>query len=233
METINVLKICTAILTVAFAVISGYIEIRKNPQYWLNRFFAGFFLFAAIGFLFYTLYHLILSSPQLVVLFAMVAQVFFNIAIGSLLMAEFIIEYSEKRAVSFRFLLMAAGFSLITSVGYAVWPISLNLDKYALGEVDTITPPGWFYAVFIARILIMVYVMAKFAVMAKKTSGSLKKQLHFFIIGMVFVVLGTLFTLLGGAISGIFEIVGQFAFDAGAIFILQGFLLHESQEKGE
>lgn len=228
MDLNNVLKIIAAIITVIIAIFAGIIEIRKNSQYWLNRFFATFFIFAAFGFFFYTLYHIILNNAVLVVNFARTAQFFFNFAMACLLMSEFIIEYSEKQAMKPRYLGFAFISSILFSVGYFIWPITLNLDAYSQGEVDTITPDLWFYSVFSYRILVMLYVTIKFFLLSRKSSGPIHTQLSLFIWGMVCVILGTLFTLLGGSISVIFEILGLFAFDAGAILILQGFLLKNS-----
>ena len=57
--TLGDVKIFLAVLTVIVGLISSIVEIRKNPDYWLNRFFAMFFLFAALGFSGFTAYHLI------------------------------------------------------------------------------------------------------------------------------------------------------------------------------
>ena len=54
----NQAKVITAIILVVMGIIVGIIEIRKNPEYWLNRFFAAFFIIGSFGFLSYTVYHI-------------------------------------------------------------------------------------------------------------------------------------------------------------------------------
>jgi len=63
--TLGEVKIVLAVLTVIVGLISAIVEIRKNSDYWLNRFFAMFFLFAAMGFSGFTAYHLITTDPDL------------------------------------------------------------------------------------------------------------------------------------------------------------------------
>ena len=58
MDVLNILKITASIITVIFSFIAGYIELRKNPDYWLNRWFAISFVSFAFGFLAYTIYHI-------------------------------------------------------------------------------------------------------------------------------------------------------------------------------
>ncbi len=224
MDINNLLKILAAVITVVFAVVAGVIEIKKAPDYWLNRFFAMFFIFAAFGFLFYLLYHMILFSEILVIIFAIIGQVLFQISFGCLLMTEFILEYSQKRVMTPKYLLLSFGLSFLFSIGYTIWPITLNLEAYALGEVDTLTPDAWFIAVFAYRIAVMLFVLIKFILLSRKVSGKVKRQLKWFTFGMLAIIFGTFLTLLGGGLGVIFEIIGMFLFDLGALLILKGLI---------
>ncbi|TFH30432.1 MAG: hypothetical protein E4G98_02075 [Promethearchaeota archaeon] len=229
MDPNNLIKVITAIFTVVFAILAAVIEIKKNPKYWLNRFFGMFFVFAALGFLFYTIYHLIFTDADLVIVFATVGQVCFNIAMGCLLQSELIVEYSEKVALNKRYILMNILLFVVSTFGYVIWPIQVNMDAYVIEEVDTITKPFLFYPVFLYRIILMLYVVIKFSVLSKKTSGTSRQQLMLFTYGMICIILGTLLTLLGGSLLDILETIGLLAFDVGAVIILRGFLL--KQEK--
>lgn len=224
MDTNNLIKIIAALITVLFAIFGGIIELRKNPEYWLNRLFAGFFVFAGFGFLFYTLYHMVLSDATLTISLAIVAQAFLQISLGCLLMTEFVIEYSEKKALTLKLVLIPTILTSVFIIGYFVWPISLNFGAYSRGEVDTITPTGWFVSVFIYRILLMLYVLIKFIIISRKADVSVKQQLNLFIIGLGIVILGTLLTLLGGSIGTIFEVGGLALFNIGSLLIFQGLI---------
>lgn len=227
MDPISILKISISAFTVIIGIVCGYIEIKKNPEYWLNRSFAFFFLSAAFGFLFYTIYHLILNNADLVIIIMIFAQVMFNLAMSWLLLTELIIEHSEKITMRPKFLIIPVIAFVLTTFGYGIWIPSLNMVEYEAGRVDTITPQGWFIFVFGYRIILMLYVLVKFIILRAKSEGKKKIQITYFTIGMSFAIVGTLLTLLGGVqglIGAILEIGGLVFFNIGTILILKGFL---------
>ena len=86
MDVYNIIKIVASIITVIFAFIAGYIELRKNPDYWLNRWFAIGFLAFAFGLLAYSVYHNPTFEPYLIIMIMLIAQFLYNIAIISFVM---------------------------------------------------------------------------------------------------------------------------------------------------
>ena len=227
MDTISLLKIIISAITFIIGIFCCYIEIKKNPDYWLNRSFAAFFISAAFGFFFYTIYHLILNNASFVIGIMITAQVMFNIAMSWLLFTELIIEFSEKRILRLKYVSIPILTFILSTFGYLIWVPTLDYDKYAAGQVDTITPRGWFIFVFGYRILLMLYVLVKFITLRAKSEGKQKRSITFFTIGMSFTVLGTFLTLVGGVqgiLGAILEIGGLVFFNTGSILILKGFL---------
>lgn len=231
MHPVSILKISTAALTVVVGLVCGILELKKNSKYWLNRFFSLFFMTSALGFFFYTLYHIILSNAALVIPFMITSQILFQLAMSFLLMTEFVVEFSEKAALSAKYLLISILLFLVFSIGYAIWVPTLNMEDYANGYVNTETPTFWFLTVFSYRIIIMVYVLYKFIRIANQSTGAVQKQMKFFAIGMIINISATLITLLGG-ISGIvgviLEIVGLLTFNIGVLVIIRGLAMKSS-----
>ena len=100
LEILVILKIAMAVITFVVGLIAAIVEIRKNPSYWLNRFFGLFFTFASLGFLGYVAYHIILTNIDLVLVIMISTNIILNASIACLLMTEFILEYSERVAMT-------------------------------------------------------------------------------------------------------------------------------------
>ncbi len=226
MDVFNILKITASIITVIFAFIAGYIELRKNPDYWLNRWFAIFFVSAAFGFLAYSIYHLATLEPYLIIPIMITAQFLYNFAIISLLMTVFILEKSEKLAMVPKYLTIMMVLYIISIFGFFIWTPTLNMERYKQGIVDTETPIGWFLFVNVWRLVLFIFVLYKYAIVAKSTQGVPRKQVLWFFAGSFIVIVGILFNLIGGIFESILiEILGLIASDIGVVFIVKGFLI--------
>lgn len=231
MEPLTIIKIILAVILVFVGVISAYLEIKKNPEYWLNRFFALFFTFASLGFFGYVLYHLILTSADWVIYIMVTTNILLNLCLACLLMTEFILEFSEKKAMSPKFLLFTLGLFLTSILGYFIWLPTVDAANYALGEINTHTETGLLIYISIYRLAIAFYVLIKFILLVKKAQDPrIRKQLRLFSIGMIFIIIGILLFLFGnvaGDIGIILEIIGQISLNIGLIQILQGFLVKD------
>ena len=230
--TLNDVKIVLAVLTVIVGLISAIIEIKKNPDYWLNRFFALFFLFVGLGFSGFTAYHLITWNENLTLGIMVATNVLLNLSLACLLMTEFILQYSEVIAMKAKFLLTSFGLFLTSVIGYAFLFPTLDMGEYAVGEVNTHTDPILLAYVTLYRLAIVFYVLFKFINLVKKAeSVKVKKQLKLFSIGMIFVILGILLFLVGNLIHGdigiILEIIGQVCLNIGMIELGRGFLVKD------
>jgi len=230
--TLGEVKIVLAVLTVIVGLISAIVEIRKNSDYWLNRFFAMFFLFAAMGFSGFTAYHLITTDPDLTLAIMVTTNVLLNFSLACLLMTEFILQYSEVIAMKPKYLLITLGLFLTSIIGYAIDYPTLDMTEYALGDVNTHT--GIFLLAYITlyRLGIVIFVLIKFISLVKQAEAEkVKKQLKLFSIGMIFIIFGITLFLLGNLVTGnvgiIMEIVGQVCLNIGMIEIARGFLVKD------
>jgi len=226
LEPINILKIVSAVVSVIIAIIAGIIELRLNPDFWLNRWFFLFFMSTSFGFLAYTTYHFITTNADLVIPIMVTGHLFLNYTPICLVMTVFILEKYEKVAMGRNRLLLMLGLFIMMSFGYFVWVPELNPGDYALGIVNTETEPGWFIFVNLSRILLFIYVVYKYAMMAKKVEDDTKKRVQWFFIGVFVIVLGIIINIFGGiADIAIFEILALIAIDIGIISIVKGFLI--------
>lgn len=227
MDILNVLKITTAIITVFFTFLAAYIELRRNPDYWLNRWFALFFSSMGVGFLLYTVYHFITTAPAVIIPFMISAHVLFNFGVVCLLMTTFILDKSEKLAMSKKYLGIILLLFFLSIIGYFIWTPTLNMERFDQGIVDTETPTIWFVFVNAFRLIVLIYVLVKYGIIARKSQEPLvKKKVSWFLGGSIINVIGILLNLFGGLLgSPWFEILGLMSFNAGAIAIVKGFLL--------
>jgi hypothetical protein len=226
MDISNWLKIITAFITVIFAFLAGYIELRKNPKYWLNRWFAIFFISIAFGFLFYTIYHINTLDPIIIIPFMVTAQILYNFGLVSLLMSVFVLEYSEKIAMTSKYLSIIVVLFIISIFGYFIWIPTLNMQRYEQGVVDTDTPLGWFIFVNIFRISIIVFVLYRFILIAKHTVGETRTSVMWFLMGTIIGVVGIFLNMLGGILFNLWvEISGLIAFNIGLVLVVKGFLI--------
>ena len=229
MELSTIIKVILAIILVIVGVVSAYLEIKKNPEYWLNRFFALFFTFASLGFFGYVLYHLIFNSAEWVVHIMITTNILLNLCLACLLMTEFILEFSEKGAMIPKYLGFTLGIFLSSILGYFIWRPTVDAENYALGEINTHTAMGLLIYISIYRLAIAFFVLIKFIILVKKAEDArVRKQLRLFTIGMIFIIVGILLFLFGniaGSIGIILEIVGQISLVIGMLAILRGFLV--------
>jgi len=231
--TLGDVKIFLAVLTVIVGLISSIVEIRKNPDYWLNRFFAMFFLFAALGFSGFTAYHLITWDSDLTLAIMVTTNVLLNFSLACLLMTEFILQYSEVIAMKPKYLLITLILFLSSIIGYAIaYPEIADMAQYNAGEVNTDTDPILLAYITLYRLAIVFYVLFKFIQLVKQAQAEkVKKQLKLFSIGMIFIILGITLFLVGNLIHGdigiILEIIGQICLNIGMIEIARGFLVKD------
>jgi len=226
MDVLNILKITASIITVIFSFITSYIELRKNPDYWLNRWFAISFVSFAFGFLAYTIYHINTLEPYLIIPIMITAQFLYSFAIISLVMTVFILEKSEKLAMTPKYLGMMMVLYITLTFGFFIWTPTLNMERYKQGIIDTETPIGWFLFVNIWRLVLFIFVLYKYAIVAKSTQGVPRKQVLWFFAGSFIVIVGILLNLIGGIAGSILvEIFGLIAFDIGVGFVVKGFLI--------
>ena len=230
--TLNDAKIVFAVLLVIVGSVSAIVEIRKNPDYWLNRFFAMFFLFAALGFSGFTAYHLITWDEHLTLAIMVTTNVLLNFSLACLLMTEFILQYSEVIAMKPKYLLITLGLFLTSIIGYAIVYPTLDMPEYAVGEVNTHTDIYLLAYVTLYRLGIVFFVLIKFISLVKQAQAEkVKKQLKLFSIGMIFIILGITLFLLGNLVTGnvgiIMEIVGQLCLIIGMSEIARGFLVKD------
>jgi len=227
-DPLNTIKIILSFASLFGTIICGVIELKKNPKYWLNRFFALTYLFLGLGLIFYTVYHIILDNAFVIIPLNITANVCFNLGLGNLIMAVFVLNYSEKKALAPKYLIIAFGINICLLLGYLFWPPTLNEENYAKGIVDTETPAFFFLILSIYRILIVVYVIYKFNVISKKLEGIIKRRVKKVSIGTMIITIGLLINIFSGSIGKIgnyLEIIGFCLFIAGLFISLQGFLL--------
>ncbi|MFX1380569.1 MAG: hypothetical protein ACFFA4_16885 [Promethearchaeota archaeon] len=224
MDIFNLIKIIAASITIVFSFAVGFRVLRLNPVNLLNRWFTIFFISSSLGFLIYTIYHLILNNPQIVIALMITTQIFFNLIFISLMMTVFILEKYEKVAMSFKYLGTMIALLILMSVGYFIWIPTLNMARYALGIVDTRTPLPWFISIILIRALLLIYVVYKYAIMSRKMEGEVRKRVQWFFIGIIFIIIALVIDLFGGAFDFILvEVFALIAVDIATITILKGF----------
>jgi hypothetical protein len=227
-DIINIVKVIIAIITIIITFSAGIIELRLNSKNWLNRWFALFFLSASLGFLAYTIYHLITCDgcEPIIISIMIPAQIFFNFIHISLIMTVFILEKSTKIAMSLKYLGTLIALFILMSFGYFIWKPWVDPVKYAQGIVDTKTDPILQIFVNLLRIVLAAYVVYKYAMITRKTEGETKKRIQWFFVGVFIVIVGLIINLVGGLLKfPEFEILALILFNIGAISIVKGFFM--------
>lgn len=226
MDLLNILKIITATITIIIAITVGIIELHLNPDNLLNRWFFLFFISAALGFLAYTVYHIILNNSDIIIPIMILAQLLFNFIPISLVMTVFILEKYEKIAMSFRYLGIMIALFIIMSFGYFIWVPTLDMTDYSNGIVNTITRDELFIFVNFIRILLFVFVVYKYARITRSIGEDTKKRIQWFFAGIIVAIIGLLFNLVGGVLKWIpMEIIALIAVDIGIVLAFKGFLM--------
>ena len=65
----------------------------------------------------------------------------------------------------------------VMSIGYFLFPPYLDMDDYALGRVNTHTPPGLLIFVNAIRILLAIYAAYRYIVINRKIEGETKNRI--------------------------------------------------------
>ena len=226
MDAINLTKVIAAFITIMTSLIISIRVFTLNRSSWLNRWFALFFGSGSLGFLFYTIYHLITNNASVIIPLMITAQFFFNFISISLLMTVIVLEKYEKVAMSSKYIIGVILIFIVMSIGYLIWPPELDTDSYAIGIVNTETDTGLLLFVNGFRIAICIIAVFRYIKISKKLVGEHKKRIQWFYIGVILIVVGLFLNLLGGAIGSIpLEIIALFAIDVGAIITFKGFLI--------
>jgi hypothetical protein len=238
-EWLNWLKIAVAVGTVLTAIICGTIVIKKNPNYWLNRFFTAFYLSGAIGFLFYTIYHIYGINKGAIIPLMISGHVFMNLGLSCLLQTEFILEHSSKEAMTFPYLALSAGLFLISCAGYFFRGIVILDDmEYANKIIDTHTNTYWQITVNLYRLGVFLFIIIKYTLISKKAEGVTIKKLKIFTSSLIIAMVGIVLNLAAGVIFNgyteySFEILGMLTFMIGLIVMIRAFLLKERVEPSD
>lgn len=226
MDILNLVKIITTLITTIIAMIVGLRVFFLDRKDWLNRWFALFFISSAIGFLIYASYHLILNNADVIIPLMITAQIFFNFNIISLAMTVFVLEKFTKIAMSIKYFGVMLIIFFVISIGYFIFIPSLNQSAYAIGIVDTITPPGWLIFVNVLRIILAIYVVFKYILMLGKIEDATKNKILWFTIAVIVIIFGLVINIAGGALSStITEIVALIILAVGSILLFKAFLL--------
>ncbi len=226
MDLVNVLKIIATIITAVIALIIGLRVLSLNKNDLLNKWFALYFISSALGFIVYTIYHLILNNTDIIIPLMITAQIFFNFNSISLTMTLFALEKHIKLAMSMKYLGTMLILFFIMSIGYFIFPPYLDVGDYALGIVNTHTPTGLLIFVNTIRILLAIYAAYRYIVINRKIEGETKNRIKWFSFGVILFILGLLINLAGGVLSLIvIEILALIIIDIGALLVLKGFLI--------
>ena len=223
---IYIIKIIAPLITGIIALIAGLIELRLNSKNWLNRWFFSFFLSASLAHLVYSIYHLVIITESITSIGAVITQIFFNFIPISLVMTVFVLEKFSKGAMSLRYLGIMMLIFIIMSLGYFFLPPIPNSTKFTQGIIDTDTNQIWFIFVNILRMGLFGYALFKYGMIIKKTENEAKQRMRWFFIGILIVIIGLIFNLLGGIIKDTsIEILALILFNIGTITIVKGFFI--------
>ena len=226
MDPLNILKIITTIITAVIALIIGLRVLSLNKSDLLNRWFALYFISSSLGFIIYAIYHLILNNKDVIIPLMITAHIFFNFNSISLTMTLFVLEKHTKIAMSIKYLGTMLIVFFVMSIGYFIFPPYLDTGDYALGIVNTHTPPGLLIFVNTIRILLAIYAAYRYIVINKKIEGETKNRIKWFSLGVIIIILGLFTNLAGGLFQSIeIEILALVIIDIGAILILKGFMI--------
>ena len=224
--TLNFIKLIAPLITGIIALIAGFIELRFNPKNWLNRWFFSFFISASLGYLIYSVYHIIIFSPTITSIAVVITQIFFNFIPISLVMTVFVLEKFPKKAMSPKYLGTMLVIFILMSFGYFWWTPRVDPDYYIQRIINTTTPLPWFVFVNFVRMILFGYALFKYAMITKKTEGEAKQRMRWFFIGILIIIIGLLFNLFGGILNIVLiEILALILFNLGAIIIVKGFII--------
>lgn len=223
---LNIIKLILPLITGIIALIAGFIELRLNSKNWLNRWFFSFFISASLGYLIYSVYHIIIFSPAITSIAVVITQIFFNFIPISLVMTVFVLEKFPKKAMSPKYLGTMLVIFILMSFGYFWWTPTVDPDYYTQRIINTTTPLPWFVFVNFVRMVLFGYALFEYAMITKKTDDETKKRISWFFIGIFIIIIGLIFNLLGGIFNFVpIEILALILFNIGAIIIVKGFII--------
>lgn len=241
MDTLLLIKIITASISVVIALVAGFIELRLNPKNWLNRWFALFFISAAMGFFVYTLYHSIYTTDfyvdqAIIIPLLITAQILLNLPAVCLVMTVFILEKYKKIALNYKHLGTMIVLFFIMSIGYFIPTLTpyLNLDDYNNNIINTETNDYLAIFVNLLRLILFFYVIFKYAKITQKVEEDTKKRIQWFFGGVVLIIIGVIINLIGGIFGGallgalgetLIEVFALVLLDIGIFVIIKGFLI--------
>ena len=232
MDILLLIKVIVASTSVLIALVAGLIELRLNSKNWLNRWFFLFFISTALGFVFYSIYHLIYTGSyskdsDIIIPIMITAQIFFNFIPVSLVMTVLIIEKYKKVAMSLKYLGPLFALFIIMSIGYFILPPTLNEVEYADNQIiDTDTNKFVQVLANVLRIALFAYVVYKFIIITRKIEIETKRRVQWFFAGIILAIIGLLLNLVGGILGNIpFEMVALLIIDVGMVLIFKGFLI--------
>jgi len=234
MELSLLIKVIVASISVVIALVAGIIELRLNPESWLNRLFFLFFITTALGFFTYAFYHLIntgdfYTTQDIVIPMLITAQILLNLPSIFLVMTVFILEKYKKIALNYKHLGVMLVLLVIMSIGYFIPDLVPNLhyDDYTTFQViNTETALGLQVFVNLFRLVLFFYVIFKYTKIAKKVEESTKKRIQWFSVGVIIIIVGIVINLLGGFLGNILiEIFALILLDIGIFVIVKGFLI--------
>jgi hypothetical protein len=115
---------------------------------------------------------------------------------------------------------------ILMSLGYIILPPQPISSKFDIGIVDTETNKPWQIIVNIIRMALFGYALYKYIMITKKTEGEAKKRIKLFSIGIIIVIFGLIFNLVGGVVHKYeIEIFALILFNIAAIIIVKGLLI--------
>ena len=226
MDVVILIKVIFAIVTTIIISSVGIRVLSINRANQLNRWFFLFSISSSLGFLLYTIYHFITNNASIVIPIMVTAHISFNFTVVALLMTVFILDKFSKVAMTPRYLLLIFALFFLMSFGYFIWTPTLNMESYALGIVDTITPIGWHIFLNLIRMLISIYVVYKYIIMTRTIEKETRKKIQWFSVGVIIMVVGLFINVLGGFLSSsTLEIIAIITFTLGSLTIFKGFLI--------
>lgn len=241
MDTLLLIKIIAASVSVIIALVAGFIELRLNPKSWLNRMFALFFISTAMAFFIYAIYHSIYSTDfyvdqAIIIPLLIIAQFLWSLPVIFLVMTVFILEKYKKIALNYKHIGAMVALLIIMSIGYFIWVPTLNWESYHQVNHIIDTDTRSFLAIFVNlfRIVLFFYVLFKYSMISRKVEENTKKRIKWFFAGNSVIVVGILINVIGGIFGGVLmgaigetliEVLALLLLDIGIFLIVKGFLI--------
>ena len=165
------------------------------------------------------MYHLPTNSEIMIVILYIIANLFFNAGLCSLLFTTFVFQFSSHLEKKFNYLVY--GLFFIISVGFIFWQPEVNQGAYANGTVSTDIFLLWDLFINIIRMAIITYSLIVFA------SGPTKSKLRYLSFGLFFAIVGTILIMIGFEekylLETIIKGIGMIIFNVCTVLIYREF----------